>query len=62
MLTEREERIVRWLERGAEPLSLVGDKRHIMLAIARSIERGEHLKRPEPTIPFTEWRDRPSAE
>lgn len=29
--------------------------------IANRIERGDHLKRPEPTIPFEQWRDKPSV-
>lgn len=55
------DKIVAWLRRQAEPLSIVGDKRHILLRVADDIENFEHLKRPEPTIPFEVWKDKPSV-
>lgn len=50
--TDERALIVAWLRRQAEPLSIVGDKRHILLGIAEEVERGEH--RPAPPAPLSE--------
>ena len=49
MATGKNERaaIVAWLRESAAPLSVVGDKKHILEAIAVAIERGDHLTQQE---------------
>lgn len=53
MLTDREEKIVRWLRQQDSPAD--------PWELAAAIERLDHLKRPEPTIPFDQWKDKPSV-
>lgn len=71
MLTEREEMIVRWLrdkavaseclakDYGERGIYHVATDFHRQAAYDReradAIERGEHLKRPSPSIPYETW-------
>lgn len=68
------EKIVAWLERDAEAREKLAAGCRDMTAryhnesramelrsVARRIQAGEHLKRPEPTIPATEWLPNPSV-
>lgn len=52
-MTERD-KIVAWLRGQGPPRS---DAAYWAAIFADSIEAGEHLRRPEPTIPASEWRD-----
>lgn len=73
MLTEREEMIVAWLRQEGErwwaqvaSYRAAGNDGPYLGQpsygdIANRIERGEHLKRPEPTIPASEWAKVPSV-
>ena len=58
-MTDRE-KIVRWLRRVA-PTSDTYSEELALLAAALCIERGDHLARPEPTIPYAQWKDEPSV-
>lgn len=59
MLTEREEMIVRYVRHMADEFDDIGpvawEHADHYREIARAIERGEHLKRPSPSIPYEEW-------
>lgn len=70
-MSERE-RIVAWLRREAANIGNRGlfdmdddtedaAARDALVVAALRIERGEHMERPEPTIPFEDWRDVPSV-
>ena len=65
MLTEREEKAVAFLRREAscyrENVSYGSVLARALELAASDIEAGEHLKRPDPSISFEQWRDEPSA-
>lgn len=69
-MSERD-KIVAWVQREAARIASFGRKDNVLdvpwavslalRGVARSIENGEHLKRPEPTIPASEWVKTPSV-
>ena len=59
-MSERD-KIVAHIERKLESGNFAMSGEAELHALVQEIEAGQHLVKPKPTIPFADWRDKPSC-